>query len=109
MKKKWNLKTGWQNNNDNDDDNNENEPKKVQNSQIIQSVPKRNIVERIIKWIIYAILFIAIPRYLRSSRTKGKEIINSAYTKLNSNDFAFIPSGYAFNNYPNSSRIWYCF
>ena len=35
MKKKWNLKTGWQNNNDNDDDNNENEPKKVQNSQII--------------------------------------------------------------------------
>ena len=38
-----------QNNNDNDDDNNENEPKKVQNSQIIQSVPKRNIVERIIK------------------------------------------------------------
>ena len=53
MKKKWNLKTGWQNNNDNDDDNNENEPKKVQNSQIIQSVPKRNIVERIIKWIIY--------------------------------------------------------
>lgn len=95
MKKKWNLKTGWQNNNDNNDDNNENEPKKVQNSQIIQSVPKRNIVERIIKWIIYAILFIAIPRYLRSSRTKGKEIINSAYTKLNSNEFAFIPAGYA--------------
>lgn len=28
MKKKWNLKTGWQNNNDNDDDNNENEPKR---------------------------------------------------------------------------------
>lgn len=96
MKKKWKLNTGWQNNN-NDDDQNEkdNQSKKITNNQIIQTVPKRNIVERVVKWIIYAILFIAIPRYLRSSKTKGKEIVNSAYKKLNSNEFAFIPAGYA--------------
>ncbi|TPE58079.1 YihY/virulence factor BrkB family protein [[Mycoplasma] falconis] len=68
---------------------------RVQAGQIITNKNKKNIVERVLKWIIYVILLIAIPRYLKSSKTKGREIVNSAYSKLNSNEFSFVPAGYA--------------
>ncbi|AZG68671.1 YhjD/YihY/BrkB family envelope integrity protein [Mycoplasma struthionis] len=67
----------------------------VDSSQIIKSKKNNSVFEKIIKWIIFAILFIAIPRYLKSSRLKGKEIVNTTYDKLNSNEFAFVPAGYA--------------
>ncbi|WP_052169666.1 YihY/virulence factor BrkB family protein [[Mycoplasma] anseris] len=91
-KKKDKLKTGWQarviRNN---------EPKKenIKNDQVIANKRRSNIFEKIFKWIIYGILFLAIPRYLKSSKVKGKEIVDDAYQKINSNEFAFIPAGYA--------------
>ena len=90
---KWKkVKSGWQKDPDDDKNNDKNE---IKNEQIIQTVARKNIFERFFKWIIYFILFISIPRYLKSSKSKGKEIVNNAYAKLNSNEFAFIPVGYA--------------
>ncbi|MDD1371331.1 YhjD/YihY/BrkB family envelope integrity protein [Metamycoplasma hyosynoviae] len=89
---KWKIKSGWQHK---EDDLVEVNKKEYDNGQIIQTVPNRNIFEKIFKWIIYGILFLAIPRYLKSSRAKGKEIVNNAYKKLKSNEFTFIPIGYA--------------
>ncbi|BAP39620.1 YhjD/YihY/BrkB family envelope integrity protein [Metamycoplasma canadense] len=86
------LKTGW------DDDNLEKKPilnNSLVSKQIVKNKQKQNILEKMIKTIIYGILFIAIPNYLRSSKIKGKEIVKSAYAKINSNEFAFVPSGYA--------------
>ncbi|ACF06983.1 Ribonuclease BN-like family [Metamycoplasma arthritidis] len=92
-KKKKKLQTGWQTK---DDKNNGlHNSSNIASSQIIESKKSNNIFERITKWIIYAILFIAIPRHLKSSKSKGREIVNSAYKKINSNEFAFIPAGYA--------------
>ncbi|MDC8927322.1 YihY/virulence factor BrkB family protein, partial [Metamycoplasma hyosynoviae] len=89
---KWKIKSGWQHK---EDDLVEVNKKEYDNGQIIQTAPNRNIFEKIFKWIIYGILFLAIPRYLKSSRAKGKEIVNNAYKKLKSNEFTFIPIGYA--------------
>ena len=92
-KNKWNkIKSGWQNNKK--DPENENKPE-LANDQVILNQTHNNFLEKILKAIIYGILYIAISRYLKSSRTKGKEIVNSAHTKLKSNEFAFIPIGYA--------------
>ncbi|QJG66992.1 YhjD/YihY/BrkB family envelope integrity protein [Mycoplasma phocoenae] len=53
------------------------------------------LIERIIKLFIYGILRIAIPNYIKSSKLKSKNIVNDTYKKLNSPEFAFIPSGFA--------------
>ncbi|TPR54309.1 YihY/virulence factor BrkB family protein [Metamycoplasma neophronis] len=93
------LKTGWQAQDNKNNEENKPQTKtnnlNVSSNQIVKNKTNKNLFERVIKWIIYAILFIAIPRYLRSSRIKGKEIVNSAYEKLNSHEFAFVPAGYA--------------
>ncbi|WP_373437765.1 YhjD/YihY/BrkB family envelope integrity protein [Metamycoplasma equirhinis] len=83
---------GWDKNSNNKKSNNR--PSVVE-SQIVTSKKKNNFFVKILKWIIYGILYVAIPRYLRSSKTKGREIVDSAYGKLNSNEFAFVPAGYA--------------
>ncbi|AZZ65296.1 YihY/virulence factor BrkB family protein [Metamycoplasma phocicerebrale] len=96
-KKKDILQTGWDNNNDDDKDDVKKQYKSnsLSSKQIVKNKNKQNILERIVKWVIYAILFIAMPNYIKSSKTKGKEIVNSAYSKINSNEFAFVPAGYA--------------
>ncbi|WP_330463241.1 YihY/virulence factor BrkB family protein [Metamycoplasma gateae] len=87
------LKTGW----DKDDEDKKNKERSTSfaSKQIVKNRQKQNIVEKIIKAIIYGILFIAIPNYLKSSKVKGQEIVKSTYSKINSNEFAFVPSGYA--------------
>ncbi|ENY53739.1 YihY/virulence factor BrkB family protein [Metamycoplasma alkalescens] len=99
MKKKKNkdlLPTGW----DKEDDSQEikkdnNYSNNFSSKHIVKNKKKQNLLEKIIKSIIYGILFITIPRYIKSSKTKGREIVNSAYTKINSLEFAFAPAGYA--------------
>lgn len=94
MSKKWNpnkLPTGWKV----DEDQANRKPETISSTQIIARKKRNNILEKILKWIIYGIIFIAIPKFIKSSKTKGKEIVNSAYEKINSNEFSFVPAGYA--------------
>ena len=94
MSKKWNpnkLPTGWKV----DEDQANRKPITISSTQIIARKKRNNILEKILKWIIYGIIFIAIPKFIKSSKTKGKEIVNSAYEKINSNEFSFVPAGYA--------------
>ncbi len=97
-KKRNKLKTGWEaknNKNDSLDKEKKNNNLNVSSSQIVKNKPNKNFFEKLIKWIIFGILFIAIPRYLKSSRTKGREIVDTTYRKLSSHEFAFVPAGYA--------------
>ncbi|MBN4089440.1 YihY/virulence factor BrkB family protein [Mycoplasma enhydrae] len=94
-KKKDTLQTGWGSSNDDNDQNKKENYHSLSSKQIVKNKNKQNIFEKVLKWIIYGILFIAIPNYLKGSKTKGKEIVNSAYSKINSNEFAFVPAGYA--------------
>ncbi|AXE60818.1 ribonuclease BN [[Mycoplasma] phocae] len=87
------IKTGWQKKDDKE--NSSGNKVLVNSSQIVANRKKKTFIEKIMKWIIYGILFVAIPRYIRSSRSKGKEIVNTTYDKINSNEFAFVPAGYA--------------
>lgn len=88
------LQTGWDKEKE-DRQKKNNNLNSVSSRQIVRNKNKQNIFEKILKAIIYGILFIAIPNYLKSSKVKGKEIVNSTYTKINSNEFAFMPAGYA--------------
>ncbi|AWX42647.1 Ribonuclease BN-like family [Metamycoplasma cloacale] len=91
-RKKNKTQTGWESKIKNESiKNNES----LSKNQVIQTKKSNNIFEKIFKWIIYAILFIAVPRHLKSSKTKGQEIVNHAYDKMHSHEFAFIPAGYA--------------
>ncbi|MGX9339901.1 YihY/virulence factor BrkB family protein [Mycoplasma sp. 2261] len=88
------LQTGW-NNDKNQEKKLNNNANSISAKQVIKNKNKQNFFEKVLKAIIYGILFVAIPNYLRSSKVKGKEIVRSTYAKINSNEFAFVPTGYA--------------
>ncbi|WP_412031825.1 YihY/virulence factor BrkB family protein [Metamycoplasma buccale] len=85
------LRTGW----DAQEKNSQREQLQINSNQVIENKHSKNIIERIVKWFIYIILFIAIPHKIKNNKTKGKEIVNNTYKKFNSREFAFIPAGNA--------------
>ncbi|ENY69339.1 Hypothetical protein, putative ribonuclease [Metamycoplasma auris 15026] len=91
------LQTGWDKDPEQQEENKENleQSKDFSTRHIVKNKKRQNLLEKIIKWIIYGILFIAMPNSLRSSKTKAKEIVNNTYLKINSYEFAFVPAGFA--------------
>ncbi|VEU75683.1 Ribonuclease BN-like family [Mycoplasmopsis maculosa] len=53
-------------------------------------------IEKIIKFFIKIIMFIALPKTARKNKIKTKELIDRVYTRFMSRDFAFIPASFAF-------------
>ncbi|PZW00602.1 YhjD/YihY/BrkB family envelope integrity protein [Metamycoplasma auris] len=92
------LQTGWDKEPDNQEEEKKQDTRQSKNfssKHIVKNKKRNNIIEKIIKSIIYGILFIAMPNSLRSSRSKAKEIVNTTYLKINSYEFAFVPAGFA--------------
>ncbi|RMA77482.1 membrane protein [Metamycoplasma subdolum] len=72
-----------------------NKPNWEDNDQLIRVKKKSSVFEKIIKAIIYGILWIAIPRFVKQNKEQSKDVVSIAYDRLNSNEFKFIPPGYA--------------
>ncbi|MGV2392539.1 UNVERIFIED_CONTAM: hypothetical protein O8I53_05940 [Campylobacter lari] len=79
---------------------------KEYNRQLRTSLFNKNIVpvqkdrftfiEKIIKFFIKIILFIALPKTTSKNKVKTKELIDRVYIRFMSRDFAFIPVSLAF-------------